>query len=93
MYQKKLNNNVLICSTWRGLIVRDLELRNILKEENINVIFLTETDSKVLKNEERYLINGYKTVFQERKTAQSKLRIVCLVKNSVDQTTNGKSQN
>ena len=85
---KNQNQSSLICSTWnirRGLIVRDLELKEMLKNENIDVIFLTETDTKAIQKEEGYLIQGYKTLFQERKTDQSKLRIVCLVKNSLVQ--------
>ena len=85
---KTVNKNVLICSTWnirRGLIVRELELTDMLKNENIDVIFLTETDTKAIQKEDGYQIQGYKTIFQERKSVQSKLRIVCLVKNSLVQ--------
>ena len=38
----------LLIATWnirRGLVVRELELKNLLKEEKIDVIFLTETDT------------------------------------------------
>ena len=82
------NKNVLKCSTWnirRGLITRDLELRKLLKNENIDVMFLTETDTKAIPSEDKYQIQGYKTVFQERKSAQSKLRIIWLVKNLLAQ--------
>ena len=50
-----------------------------VKNENIDIIFLTETDTNSLQKEDGYKIQGYKTVFQERKSDNSKLRIVCLL--------------
>ena len=59
--------NELLCATWnirRGLITRELELKNLQK--NIDVLFITETDTKNLLKEEDYSIDGYRTVFPER---------------------------
>ena len=81
----KSNRISLSCATWnvkRGLIKRELEIIHLLNSENIDVIFITETDTKQIICEGDYRINGYKTVFQERTNPNDWLRIVCLIKDS-----------
>ena len=54
-----------MCATWnihRGLITREMELKNFLCEENIDVVFLTETDSRRLLKIDSYSIPGFKTI-------------------------------
>ena len=46
----------------------------------VDIIFLTETDTKQIICEADYQIKGYRTIFQERKNPNDLLRIVCLVK-------------
>ena len=73
----------LKCATWnikRGLVKREVELREMLSKENIDVIFLTETDTKQINCETDFVIKGYKTILQERENPNDNLRIVCLVK-------------
>ena len=44
--------------TWnirRGLITREHELKNILNDEDIDVAFITETDTKSLLKEENFI--------------------------------------
>ena len=58
-------NRALKCGTWnirRGLLTREAELKNLLIQENLDILFLTETDSKNLVNDESYVIQGYKTI-------------------------------
>ena len=55
----------------------------MLQNESIDVIFLTETDTRSLEKEESYGIKGYCTVFPERKTKTSKIRIIGLIKDSL----------
>ena len=76
----------LKCSTWnirRGLLTREAELRNLLILENIDVIFLTETDTRNLSNEDSYVIQGYKTILPLFKPEDNLVRIVCLIKESL----------
>ena len=61
----------------------ELELIRMLQNESIDVIFLTETDTRSLEKEESYGIKGYCTVFPERKTKTSKIRIIGLIKDSL----------
>ena len=45
--QNKEKIVALICATWnvkRGLVKRELEISHQLKAENVDIIFLTETD-------------------------------------------------
>jgi hypothetical protein len=77
------NQETLIISTWnirRGLIVREIELKNMLNDEKIDIMFVTETDTKTLENEKSYQVEGYNTIFPQRKNADSKVRIICLAK-------------
>ena len=72
-----------LLATWnirRGLIVRELELKNMLEEEKIDVIFITETDTRDLENENSYQVEGYKTFLPKRNMPNSKIRIISLVK-------------
>ena len=63
-HNKKVSKNKpkeLTCCTWnirRGLITREAELKNILQTNQIDIMFLTETDS-IIKNENDYCIDGY----------------------------------
>ena len=80
------SNRKLICATWnikRGLIKRELEIKLLLKNENVDVIFLTETDTLNLANEDDFQIEGYKTVFHLRENDKESLRIIALVKDSI----------
>ena len=58
----KKQPNALKCATWnirRGLIKREIELTDLLRSENLDTIFLTETDIKGISKDEDYLIQGY----------------------------------
>jgi hypothetical protein len=46
-------------------------------------MFVTETDTKKLENEKSYQVDGYSTIFPQRKNADSKVRIICLAKNNL----------
>ena len=43
----------------RGLVTRELELKNILRKEQIDIIFLTEADTRAISTESDYQIEGY----------------------------------
>ena len=61
--------NINICS-WnirRGLIIRELELREMIKKSLVNIIFLVETDTVAVNDESDYKIQGFKTVVQTKK--------------------------
>ena len=56
-----------ICS-WnirRGLIKRELELKDMLNSEKLNIMFLVETDTKLPNGKSDYKIEGYATVLQK----------------------------
>ena len=55
----------------------------ILKNENIDIIFLLETDTKNLAIEADFQIEGYKTIFYKRKEQIDNLRIISLIKEEV----------
>ena len=46
-------------------------------------MFLTETDTRNLSNEDSYVVHGYKTILPLKKTDNNLVRIVCLVKESL----------
>ena len=74
---KKLN-----IGTWnikRGLIKRELEISQLLKEEKLNVLYITETDIH-LTNPEDFKIEGYKTFTQMRESNKEKIRLMAIVK-------------
>ena len=76
----------LKCSSWnirRGLIKRELELKNLLYNEKIDIIFLTETDTKNLSTESDYLIQEYKTILPIIDPKCGVVRIISLVKENL----------
>ena len=82
----KNQSNALVCCTWnirRGLVKRESELKDLLTSENIDVIFLTETDTKCLCKEEDYFIQGYKTILPNIDTNCGLVRIIGLVKENL----------
>ena len=52
----------------------------MLQEENIDVMFLSETDTVHIKSENDYRIVGYSIIHQKREQVTDKLRLICLFK-------------
>ena len=80
---KTKKGDMLNCATWnvrRGLVLREIEIKEILVNEKIDIFFLTETDTKSINCETDYKILGFETIFHERKNPNDVLRIICLVK-------------
>jgi hypothetical protein len=71
----------------RGLVIREQELMEIIKDNSLDLVFLTETDTTAVNNENDYRITGFKTLVQNKKDTSSPTRIICLInerlKNSV----------
>ena len=83
---KKQVNKEFKIATWnikRGLVKRELEIKELLNKEKINILFLTETDI-ILCNTEDYKIEGFTTIFQKRESENEKIRIVALIKEDVE---------
>ena len=63
-----------ICS-WniqRGLIKRELEPKNILKAEKVNIMFLVKTDITLLNGKEDFKIEGYETILMAKQLIDMK---------------------
>ena len=71
----------LLCKTSWAL--NELTALTNLNAEDIDIIFLSETDTKSLRTEEDYYIKGYNAIFHKRKDEVSILRLVCLVKTEI----------
>ena len=64
-------------------IKRELEIAQLLKNENLGILFLTETDAKSLASKKDFQVQDYKTIFQTRTNPDDNLRIMCLVNNEI----------
>ena len=70
------------------LIIREYELRNLTRTNNIIIIFLVETDTNSVNKEEDYTIPCFKRVIQNKKSPTDQTRIIVLIENSLcNQTT------
>ena len=81
------SKQIRVCS-WnirRGLIIREQELKNILKQNELNIIFLVETDTKAVNKEADFKIEGFKTVVQNKKDDSAPTRIICLISESLSE--------
>ena len=68
--------------TWnirRGLIKRENEILEIITSQNIDILFLTETDTK-RSNAEKFVIKGFNTVVQKVSKEDDVVRIVALIR-------------
>ena len=66
-----------------GLVKRELEIRNLLKTEKIDILFLNETDSVNIHKESDYNIEGFSTILQKRDNENSKVRLICLINKKI----------
>ena len=58
-------------------------LKEILKEEKFDIIFLNETDTKNVQCKKDYEIDGYETILPKIPTLNPLVRILCLVKKEI----------
>ena len=80
------SKNKFKVATWnikRGLVKRELEIKELLKNEEINILFLTESDI-ILGKTDDYKIEGFTTVFQKRESENEKIRVVAFIKEDVE---------
>ena len=78
---KTRRKNIIFCS-WnirRGLVIREQELKSIINSNGVDIIFLVETDTNSINNENDYKISGFKTVIQNKKDESLPTRILCLI--------------
>ena len=77
-----INKKVKIVGTWnirRGLTKRENEILEILTSQNIDVLFLTETDTR-RSNAEKFVIKGFNTVIQKVSEENDMVRIIALIR-------------
>ena len=72
--------NIVCWNIRKGLITRELELKQLLQNEKIDIMFLTETDTHSLSSKTDYQIEGYETILPKMDN-NNLVRILCLVKN------------
>ena len=68
--------------TWnvrRGLITKEIEISELMKSEDIEVMFLTEADTKKT-SAENYKLQGFTTIAQRCEGEDDVVRIIALVK-------------
>ena len=78
----KKEKRQLKIGTWnvrRGLITKEIEISELMKSEDIDVMFLTEADTKKI-NVEKYKLLGYNTIAQLCEGEEDVVRIIALVK-------------
>ena len=67
--QSKNRNASLNIGCWnirKGITTKEQEIIHLLKVEKLDILFLTEVDSRSLQEECEYNIQGFKTIFHLR---------------------------
>ena len=75
------SKKIKVCS-WnirRGLIIREEELKSLIRANTLNVIFLVETDTNAVNVESDFKISGFKTIIQNKEKTNDPTRVVCLI--------------
>ncbi len=63
----------------RGILTREMETREILKNEHLNVLFLVETDVILENGKDSYKIENYQTVVTKHESEKEKVRVIGLI--------------
>ena len=66
----------------RGLVKRENEISELLRSEDMDILFLTETDTK-RSNLANYSLEGYATYLQKSVGDNCNVRILALVKDNI----------
>ena len=72
--------NICCWNVRRGLVKREMEIVNLVNSQNLDVLFLVETDSTQIMEQKDYTLPGLKTFFHEKKSPNEKTRMICLIK-------------
>ena len=88
--ETRQNVNNLKIGSWnikRGLITKEIELSEMLNNEDFDIMFLNETDTKQIKSKSDYQLKGYETILPKTSEKNQNIRIICLVKNDLMEAT------
>ena len=80
---KLVNENRISIGCWnirRGLIKRETEIKNLITEQDLDVLILVETDTNMVTTEKDYMIPGFKTWLPIKKETSDKTRLLMLTK-------------
>ena len=58
----------------------------LLEDEKIDLLFVTETDTRAITSEKDYSIKGFKTILQKRSSINDNVRIICLVRTNFEES-------
>ena len=72
----------------RGILTREMETREILKNEHLNVLFLVETDVILENGKDSYKIENYQTVVTKHESEKEKVRVIGLIEENIVKSTN-----
>ena len=81
----RTNKKELLIGTWnvrRGLIKREIEISKLLQSDDLDILFLTETDVKK-QNVIDYKIKGYSTHIQSVTHDEDLVRVIALTKDNI----------
>ena len=70
----------------RGLILREKEIENLIRSRKAGIMFLVETDSRMINEEKDYGIENYRTFFHKKENPADKTRMIGLFHESITQT-------
>ena len=76
----KAKTKIVCWNIRRGLVKREVEIKNMLKSLNLSLLFLVETDTFSIKEEADYQMKNYYTYFQTKQHKDDKTRLICLAK-------------
>ena len=70
MNQPKMKTvNICAWNISRGLVIREEEIKSLVRLNALNIIFLVETDTSAINSETDYRIPGFKTLIQKKDNA------------------------
>ena len=67
----------------RGLVTKEIELKDMLIKEDFDIMFLNETDTKQILSNKDYQINGFDTIRPKISATNGLVRLICLVRTSL----------
>jgi hypothetical protein len=79
---QKPDKQLIRIGSWnirRGLVIREQEILNLIRQNNLGILFLVETDTLAINTEVDYKLLGFKTIIQNKKDNSTPTRIISLV--------------
>ena len=74
----EIKTNIGCWNVRRGLLKRETDIKNLIADQKLDILFLVETDTNSVTSEKDYIIPGFKTWLPVKNELSDKTRLIVL---------------